>query len=70
MTDTSSSDGGSVEGPDVELPDDGEVPTDDGDQKPGGLGPDGTIPAAPGGLAAGVSDTASNFNPEEDAPEG
>ena len=38
----------------------------DGDAKPGGLGTDGTIPDAPGGVAAGHSDTASNFNAEED----
>lgn len=35
-------------------------------EKPGGLGHDGTIPADPDGVAAGISDEPSNFNPEED----
>ncbi|MCC4248123.1 MULTISPECIES: hypothetical protein [Microbacterium] len=52
----------SYEGADVEV-----SPSDtDGAPKPGGLGTDGTIPDSPNGVAAGRSDTASNFNPEED----
>ncbi|MBB3159508.1 hypothetical protein FHS07_003243 [Microbacterium proteolyticum] len=44
-----------------------EVPTSEsGTEKSGGLGSDGTIPPHPNGIAAGHSDTASNFNPEED----
>ena len=39
---------------------------DDATTKPGGLGEDGTIPPDPDGAAAGHSDEASNFNPEED----
>ncbi|GAA1992839.1 hypothetical protein [Microbacterium pumilum] len=35
-------------------------------EKPGGLGQDGTIPAHPGGVAAGHTGTASTFEPEED----
>lgn len=38
----------------------------EGEPKPGGLGTDGTIPDNPNGVAAGHSDTASHFNPEED----
>ena len=38
----------------------------EGEPKPGGLGTDGTIPNDPDGVAAGHSDTASHFNPEED----
>lgn len=52
----------SYEGADVEV-----SPSDtDGAPKPGGLGTDGTIPDDPNGVAAGHSDTSSNFNPEED----
>ncbi|WAC70482.1 hypothetical protein [Microbacterium sp. SL75] len=55
----------SFEGADVEV-----SPTagsgSDGEAKPGGLGADGTIPDDPKGVAAGHSDTASHFNPEED----
>lgn len=45
-----------------------EGPTDeaDGSVKSDGLGTDGTIPNHPGGVAAGHTGTASNFNPEED----
>lgn len=50
----------SYEGADVE------VSPSEGEPKPGGLGRDGTIPDAPDGVAAGRSDTASHFNPEED----
>lgn len=39
---------------------------EDGTTKPGGLGSDGTIPAHPDGVAAGLSDDASHFNAEED----
>ncbi|WP_299090648.1 hypothetical protein [uncultured Microbacterium sp.] len=35
-------------------------------EKPGGLGQDGTIPSDADGVAAGHTDEASNFNPEED----
>ncbi|GMA28667.1 hypothetical protein [Arenivirga flava] len=42
----------------------------DGTKKPGGLGDDGTIPNSEDGLAAGHSDTDSNFNPEEDEQAG
>lgn len=34
--------------------------------KPEGLGPDSTIPNAPEGVAAGVTDEPSTFEPEED----
>ncbi len=54
----------SLEGPDVELPTGGS--DDDATEKPGGLGADGTIPAAPDGLAAGHTGEASHFEPEED----
>jgi hypothetical protein len=39
---------------------------DEGTPKPGGLGQDGTIPAAPDGVAAGYTGEASTFEPEED----
>ncbi|MCR2784565.1 MULTISPECIES: hypothetical protein [unclassified Microbacterium] len=39
---------------------------EDGTTKPDGLGKDGTIPAHPDGVAAGVTDEASTFEPEED----
>jgi len=57
-------DDNAYEGPDVEVP----VGEDDseGTRKPGGLGKDGTIPAAPDGVAAGHTGTASTFEPEED----
>jgi hypothetical protein len=35
-------------------------------EKPDGLGPDGTIPADPDGVAAGHTGEASTFEPEED----
>lgn len=34
--------------------------------KSGGLGEEGTIPPDPDGVAAGLADEPSNFNPEED----
>lgn len=45
-----------------------DAPQHDGDgvDKPGGLGEDGTIPDEPEGVAAGLSDEKSNFEPEED----
>lgn len=58
-----SADEDSYEGADVEVP----TGTDgDTTSKPGGLGQEGTIPSNPNGVAAGHTDTASNFNPEED----
>lgn len=47
---------------------DTDAPTNDseGTVKPGGLGEDNTIPANPDGVAAGLSDSPSHFNPEED----
>jgi hypothetical protein len=39
---------------------------DTGSAKPGGLGQDGTIPAAPDGVAAGHTGEPSTFEPEED----
>ncbi|MEK6309781.1 MULTISPECIES: hypothetical protein [Curtobacterium] len=39
---------------------------EDGTPKTGGLGDDGTIPNHPEGVAAGLSETDSHFNPEED----
>jgi hypothetical protein len=56
------------EGADVEVSPTEGAPSDDaeGEPKPGGLGTDGTIPRDPDGVAAGHSDTASHFNPEED----
>lgn len=46
----------------------GDVPVNDpdGQVKPGGLGKDDTIPADPDGVAAGLTDSPSHFNPEED----
>lgn len=35
-------------------------------EKPDGLGHDGTIPPDTEGVAAGITDEDSNFNPEED----
>ena len=37
-----------------------------GTEKAEGVGSDGTIPASEDGLALGVGDGPSNFNPEED----
>jgi len=37
-----------------------------GTEKSGGLGRDGTIPAAPNGVAAGHTGEPSTFEPEED----
>lgn len=39
---------------------------DEGVEKPGGLGQDGTIPADPRGVAAGHTGEMSTFEPEED----
>jgi hypothetical protein len=39
---------------------------EDGTEKPGGEGKDGTIPNHPDGVAAGVTDEKSTFEPEED----
>lgn len=39
---------------------------DEGTQKPGGLGEDGTIPPAPDGLGATTTGEQSTFEPEED----
>lgn len=39
---------------------------EDGTQKAGGLGQDGTIPAHPDGVAAGHTGEPSTFEPEED----
>ncbi|TQJ31859.1 hypothetical protein [Microbacterium sp. SLBN-146] len=38
----------------------------EGEQEPGGLGQDGTIPADPDGVAAGHTGEQSTFEPEED----
>lgn len=38
----------------------------EGDEKPGGLGEDGTIPDDPDGVAAGYTGEKSTFEPEED----
>jgi len=38
----------------------------EGTPKPGGLGPDGTIPADPDGLGATTTGEHSTFEPEED----
>ena len=45
---------------------DPDQPTTDGDSKAGGLGPDGTIPDDPDGVAAGYTGEPSTFEPEED----
>ncbi len=47
----------------------GDEPTSDDTEvttEPGGLGQDGTIPPDPDGVAAGHTDEASHFEPEED----
>ncbi len=48
--------------------DDAHVPVNDpdGQVKPGGLGKDDTIPADPDGVAAGLTDSPSHFNADED----
>ena len=38
----------------------------EGQEKPGGLGQDGTIPSNPSGVAAGHTGQPSSFEPEED----
>ena len=43
-----------------------EPSSDEGTVKPGGLGPDETIPDDPDGVAAGHSGEPSTFEPEED----
>ncbi len=52
----------------MSTPDDAVDPQNDkeGDQKPGGLGEDGTIPDDPDGVAAGHTGEQSTFEPEED----
>lgn len=44
----------------------GTTAAEDGTVKPNGLGTDGTIPNSPDGIAVGVTETPSHFNPEED----
>lgn len=41
-------------------------PTTGDDSRSGGLGPDGTIPDDPDGVAAGFTGEPSTFEPEED----
>ncbi|RLK46763.1 hypothetical protein [Microbacterium telephonicum] len=50
----------------------GETPSadDPGERKPGGLGPDGTIPPDEDGVAAGHTGEPSTFEPEEDEGRG
>ena len=62
-------DDGSLEGPDVETSTaDGasKGAGSAGEEKPGGLGQDGTIPNDPSGVAAGHTGEVSTFEPEED----
>lgn len=62
-------DAASLEGPDVEVStkDTGvSEHNNEGEEKPGGLGADGTIPNNPGGVAAGHTGVPSTFEPEED----
>ncbi|WP_405373338.1 MULTISPECIES: hypothetical protein [unclassified Microbacterium] len=61
-SDQHDTDENAYEGPDVEVP----THDPDGEEKPGGLGQDGTIPSDPDGIAAGHTGTASTFEPEED----
>ncbi|WP_203581004.1 hypothetical protein [Microbacterium hibisci] len=42
------------------------TPDPEGTPKPGGLGPDNTIPNDPDGVAAGHTGEPSTFEPEED----
>lgn len=70
MTDSTvhGDDEASFEGPDIEMPtgEDSDAATDpDGEEKPGGLGKDGTIPPDPDGVAAGHTGETSTFEPEE-----
>ena len=51
---------------DRDLENASDAEADEATQKPGGLGKDGTIPDAPGGVAAGHTGTRSTFEPEED----
>ncbi|SDH14737.1 hypothetical protein [Microbacterium pygmaeum] len=62
------SDDNSLEGPDIEVPTEGA--DDNATVKGAGLGQDGTIPAAPDGIAAGHTGEPSNFEPEEDEDAG
>lgn len=39
---------------------------DDSGDESDGMGPEGTIPVSDDGIAAGATDEASNFEPEED----
>lgn len=48
---------------DADLPEDYDA---EGDEKAGGLGEDGTIPADSDGVAAGYTGEKSTFEPEED----
>ncbi|GAA1940757.1 hypothetical protein GCM10009775_35790 [Microbacterium aoyamense] len=58
--------------PKREEPTMGDAPKDtsehdpEGEEKPGGLGQDGTIPNDPDGVAAGHTGEPSTFEPEED----
>ncbi|CDJ99667.1 conserved hypothetical protein [Microbacterium sp. C448] len=51
---------------DRDLENASDAENDEATQKPGGLGKDGTIPDAPGGVGAGHTGTRSTFEPEED----
>ncbi len=51
---------------DRDLDNASDAENDEATPKHGGLGKDGTIPDAPGGVAAGHTGTSSTFEPEED----
>ncbi|WP_100809735.1 MULTISPECIES: hypothetical protein [unclassified Microbacterium] len=51
---------------DRDLENTSDAEDDEATPKQGGLGKDGTIPDAPGGVAAGHTGTSSTFEPEED----
>lgn len=53
-------------GDDKDLENASDEERDTAEEKNGGLGQDGTIPAEPDGLAAGHTGEASTFEPEED----
>jgi hypothetical protein len=57
---------GNIMDDDRDLENASDAEADEATQKPGGLGKDGTIPDAPGGVAAGHTGTSSTFEPEED----
>lgn len=68
MTDSTlhGDDDASFEGPDIEMPTGEDAATDpDGEEKPDGLGKDGTIPPHSDGVAAGHTGEQSTFEPEE-----